>query len=254
MIENLGARLDAAARHARPIHQLSHEAPLDVPTAYAIQAANVGARLTRGAQVVGLKMGFTSRAKMVQMGISDLIFGRLTSDMRLEDGGALSRARYVHPRIEPEIAFLLIEPLSGPITPAEAGHAVGAVAPAMEIIDSRYERFQFSLPDVIADNASSSGFVLGAWNDAGAVDLSNLGMVMEVDGYPVQFGSSAAILGHPLRSLAAASRLAGEHGLTLMPGWIVLAGGATAAVPLEVGRHVRTVVERLGSVQISVNP
>lgn len=253
-LRNLGARLDAAARHARPIHQLTHEAAIDVAAAYAVQAANVGYRLSRGASMVGVKMGFTSRAKMVQMGISDLIFGRLTSDMRLEDGGSLSRARYVHPRIEPEVAFLLIEPLSGPVTPAEAGHAVGAVAPAMEIIDSRYDNFQFSLPDVIADNASSSGFVLGPWNDASAVDLSNLGMILEVDGQPAQFGSSAAILGHPLRSLAAASRLAAEHGLTLQPGWIVLAGGATAAVPLQAGQHVRTVVQALGSVQISVNP
>jgi 2-oxo-3-hexenedioate decarboxylase len=77
-------------------------------------------------------------------------------------------------------------------------------------------------------------------------------MILEVDGRPVQVGSSAAILGHPLRSLAAASRLCGEHGLRLEAGWIVLAGGATAAVELRPGTHVRTVVQSLGQVQLSV--
>jgi 2-oxo-3-hexenedioate decarboxylase len=249
--QGLGQRLDAAARDRRAVAQLSLSVPFDVASAYQIQHENVRARLARGAGRVGLKMGFTSRAKMVQMGLSDLIFGQLTSDMRLEDGGQLSRQRYIHPRIEPEVAFLLGRSLSGPISPAEAGRAVDAVAPAMEIIDSRYENFQFSLPDVIADNSSSSGFVLGGWRELRGLDLGNLGMVMEVDGAPVQVGSTAAILGHPLRSLAAASRLAAEHGLTLEAGWIVLAGGATAAVPLAVGQHVRTVVENLGSVQIS---
>jgi 2-oxo-3-hexenedioate decarboxylase len=197
-----------------------------------------------------VKMGFTSRAKMLQMGLSDLIWGRLTSGMRLEDGGVLHLPRYIHPRIEPEVAFLLGSRLTGPVSPAEAALAVVAVAPAMEIIDSRYEHFKFSLPDVIADNSSSSGFVIGAWRSP-QLDLSNLGMVLEVDGQPVQVGSTAAILGHPLRSLAAASRLAAEHGLVLEPGFVVLAGGATAAVTLEPDRHVRLVAEQLGQVQIT---
>jgi 2-oxo-3-hexenedioate decarboxylase len=195
-------------------------------------------------------MGFTSRAKMVQMGVSDLIFGRLTSGMRVIDGGEVALAGRVHPRIEPEIAFLLGAVLAGPVSPAEAAVAVAGVAPAMEIIDSRYEAFQFSLPDVIADNASASGFVVGPWNDP-RPDLSNLGMVMEIDGRPVEIGSSAAILGHPLRSLAAASRLVAEQGMRLEPGWVVLAGGATAAVALSPGRHVRLVVQGLGQVQVS---
>jgi 2-oxo-3-hexenedioate decarboxylase len=251
-ISAMAERLDRAAQRAEPIPQLSAESPtLDVPQAYAIQAATITRRLERGEQLVGLKMGFTSRAKMVQMGLTDLIWGRLTSGMALEDGGSLVLSRYIHPRIEPEIAFLLGETLSGPVSPAQAGRAVAAVAPAMEVIDSRYRDFQFSLPDVIADNASSSGFVVGGWRDP-HTDLSNLGMVMEIDGKPVQIGSSAAILGHPLRSLAAASRLAGEHGLRLEAGWVVLAGGATAAVALQAGTHVRLVAEQLGQVQISV--
>jgi len=245
----LAEKLDAAARDARAIPQLSSEVELSIDEAYALQAATIERRLGRGEEMVGVKMGFTSRAKMLQMGVSDVIWGRLTSGMRVEDGGAVDVAARIHPRIEPEVAFLLGAPLSGPVSPAEAALAVSAVAPAMEIIDSRYVAFRFSLPDVIADNASASGFVIGPWCDP-HLDLANLGMVMEVDGVPMQIGSTGAILGHPLRSLAAASRLAAEHELELEPGWIVLAGGATAAVPLEPGRHVRLVAEQLGRVQI----
>ena len=121
----------------------------------------------------------------------------------------------------------------------------------MEIIDSRYRDFKFTLSDVVADNSSSSGFVLGPWARADQ-DLGNLGMVMEVDGRPVQIGSSAAILGHPLRSLVAAARLVARAHGTLEAGWIVLAGAATAAHPLSVGQHVRATVQKLGSVAIHV--
>src|SRR5690606_35051360 len=99
--------------------------------------------------------------------------------------------------------------------------------------------------------SSSSGFVLGAWQNANA-DLSNLGIVMEFNGRPVQIGSTAAILGHPIRSLAAASRLSTAAGERLEAGWIILAGGATAAEALQPDVHVRTVIEKLGTVAFSV--
>ena len=130
-------------------------------------------------------------------------------------------------------------------------NAVAAVAPAAEIIDSRYENFQFSLPDVIADNSSSSGFVVGDWSSP-ETPIDNLGMTLERNGRAAEFGSSAAILGNPVRSLVEASRMVAEAGLRLEPGWIVLAGGATAAIPLHEGDSIRVIVERLGSVQFNV--
>jgi 2-oxo-3-hexenedioate decarboxylase len=166
----------------------------------------------------------------------------------VEDGGEIELGNYVHPRVEPEIAFLLGASLHGPITAVEALAAVEAVAPAMEIIDSRYRKFKFSLADVVADNCSSSGFVVGAWQNPDA-DLSNLGMVMEFNGRPVQIGSSGAILGHPVRALAAAARLSTEP---LEAGWIIMAGGATAAEALRPGIYVRNMVQELGAVAFSV--
>jgi 2-oxo-3-hexenedioate decarboxylase len=250
-IATLAAKVDDAARRARAVPQLTLAQPLSAAEAYAIQKASIARRLKRGETRIGVKMGLTSRAKMVQVGVGEVIWGRLTDAMRLEDGGTLSLGRYVHPRIEPEIAFLLKAPLAGEVSPAEAWAALAGIAPAMEVIDSRYENFKFTLADVVADNASSSGLVIGPWADP-ATDVGNLGMILEVDGRPAQIGGSAAILGHPLRSLVAAARMVARAGEVLRPGWVVLAGAATEAVPLQRGMHVRAVVERLGAVSIRV--
>ena len=250
-IAKLAKTVDDAARKARAIPQLSEKTKYSLDDAYDIQAAAIRRRLDRGEKRNGMKMGFTSRAKMIQMGLNDMIWGRLTDRMVVEDGGAISLKNYVHPRVEPEIAFLLKRPLGYPCTAADALAAVDGVAPAMEIIDSRYKNFKFSLEDVVADNASSSSFVVGPWHRPDT-DLDNLGMVMEFNGRPVQIGSSAAILGQPVRSLVSAARLTTEAGERLEAGWIVMAGGATAAEALRSGIHVRNTVQGLGSVAFSV--
>ncbi len=243
--------VDEAARTATAIPQFGGDSSLSVDEAYAVQALSVGRRLERGEKQVGIKMGLTSRAKMQQVGVDEVIWGRLTDAMRVEEGGTVSMADYVHPRVEPEIAFLMGAPLAGEVTALEAMAAVEAVAPALEIIDSRYENFQFALGDVIADNSSSSSFVVGEWRTPES-DIANLGIVLEADGRPVQIGSSAAILGNPVRSLVAAARMVARLGGRLEPGWIVLAGGATAAHPLAAGMVVRSVTQNLGSVGFKV--
>lgn len=242
--------LDRAARLATPVAQLSQQGELETERAYAIQAASIARRVERGERVVGVKMGFTSRAKMIQMGISDVIFGYLTDAMQVEEGTEVDLARFIHPRAEPEVAFLLREPLHNEVTPAEALNAVAGVAPAIEIIDSRYQNFRFSLGDVIADNSSSSAFVVGQWTPRVA-DLSGLAMTFSVDEQKVEV-SSEAILGDPLLSLAAASRLLTQYGEGLPAGSIVLAGGATAAIALKPGARLRLDVEGLGTTSFSV--
>lgn len=240
-------RLDDAARYAHETPQFDTNNSLSLDEAYEIQRASIARRLERGEQRVGVKMGFTSRAKMIQMGLSDVIWGRLTDAMQLEEGSNIERSRFVHPRVEPELAFLLKKPLSGRVTGAEALAAVEAIAPALEIIDSRYQNFKFTLPEVIADNASSSGFVVGGWHSP-TTDFSNLGLVLSIDGKAVQIGSTAALLGHPLRSLVAAARVAEVAGEPLQAGWIVLAGGATPAEWIHPGQHISMRMQNLGNV------
>lgn len=120
-----------------------------------------------------------------------------------EAGSTLSRARFVHPRVEPEIAFLIKQPLVGRVDPMTAMAAVAGVAPALEVIDSRYENFRFSVTDVVADNTSAAAIVVGPWSSP-STDIANLGMLLEIDRAPRHIGSTAAILAHPLYALVAA--------------------------------------------------
>ncbi|MEV5768264.1 fumarylacetoacetate hydrolase family protein [Micromonospora sp. NPDC052213] len=245
----IAERLGVAADTASAIPQLAAEAGLDVDAAYAVQTALLQRRLDRGERLVGLKMGLTSKAKMAQVGVDEVIWGRLTDTMRVPDGGTVEVGDFIHPRAEPEVAFLL-DRLPEPGEPVgDFTDAVRAVAPAIELIDSRYANFTFSLPDVVADNASAAAFVVGPWCPV-PDGLDNLGVLLEVDGRVAQVGSTAAILGDPRRALDEGIRLAGRHGVRLREGWVFLAGAATAAVPLRPGAHVRAVVEKLGTASL----
>ncbi|MFY1595857.1 2-keto-4-pentenoate hydratase [Micromonospora sp. WMMD737] len=245
----IAERLGAAADTATAIPQLAAETGLDVDAAYAVQTALIQRRLDRGERLIGLKMGLTSKAKMAQVGVDEVIWGRLTDTMRIPDGGTLDPTRFIHPRVEPEVAFLL-DRLPEPGEPVgDFTDAVRAVAPAIEVIDSRYANFTFSLPDVIADNTSAAAFTIGPWSPV-PDGLDNLGVLLEIDGRVAQVGSTAAILGDPRRALDEGIRLAGRHGVRLREGWVFLAGAATAAVPLKPGAHVRAVVEHLGTTSL----
>jgi 2-oxo-3-hexenedioate decarboxylase len=204
--------------------------------AYAVQRAVVDRRLGRGEQVVGVKLGLTSRAKMQQMGVNEVIWGWLTDAMEIADGGTLDLSQRIHAKVEPEVAFLVRD------------GQIAAVAPALEVIDSRWLDFKFTLPEVIADNTSAAGFVVGNWQPV-PDGVDNLGVLLEVDGRVVEIGSTAAILGDPRRAFAEARRLAG----VLRNDWIVLAGAATAAVRVEPGSVVRVEVEKLGTAQLKAS-
>jgi 2-oxo-3-hexenedioate decarboxylase len=190
---------------------------------------------------------------MKQMGVDSAIYGVLTQSMALKDESEISLDRRIHPKIEPEIAFITRRELSGIVSIDEALDGCEGVCAAMEIIDSRYLEFKFELPDVIADNCSSSGFVLGrTLKNPREIDLGNLGMLLEVNGKSVQFGASSAILGHPAASLVELVRMLSLRGRALPAGSIVLAGSATAAIPLEIGMEVKTIIQDLGAVTLQV--
>lgn len=254
LIASCAQALDKAALEACAIAPPQQQQAISVTDAYRIQQALLARRAARGERLVGLKMGFTSAAKMAQMGVSDQICGRLTDAMQVKNGGAVSLQGYIHPRCEPELAFLLGQALPADARVADAFEAIKAVAPAIEIIDSRYRQFRFSLTDVIADNASSAGFVLGAWvpRPAQAAALNSLEVALCFDGQLRQSGSTADILGDPLRSLVAAARLAAQSGTPLKAGDIVLAGAATPAEALVSGSRIDASIAGLGTVGFSV--
>ncbi|WP_253183438.1 2-keto-4-pentenoate hydratase [Sphingobium phenoxybenzoativorans] len=250
-IETMVDSLDQAQQSATATDQLSTRFGLSLEDAYMVQQGLFKRRTDRGERIVGFKMGFTSVAKMKQMGVSDQIIGQLSDRMRIGAEG-LSLSSFVHPRVEPEIAFRLGAPLSGDISRDHALASIDAVAPAIEIIDSRYRDFKFSLADVIADNSSSAAFAIGQWRDPG-LDLSDAHMTMEVGGERFT-GSSSAILGDPVLAIVSAARLVKEIGSRLEAGMIILAGAATEAVAIGAPGPVRLDVAALGSVEFTVNP
>ena len=228
--------LDDAARHAKAVPQFPPQS-FDLRTAYEIQRASIARRTERGERMCGIKLGFTSRAKMVQMGVDSLIWGLLTDAMVEEDGGIVDLSKYIHPRVEPEICFVTKRVMDAPLTALEAVDYLEAVAPAMEIIDSRYQNFKFSLEDVVADNCSSAGLVVGPWSRR-FDGLGNAGVRMRFNGRDRQVGSTAAILGHPLRTIVQASHLLHSNGMSLPAGSLIMAGAATAAEALTPGLYV----------------
>jgi 2-oxo-3-hexenedioate decarboxylase len=246
LLEHAPGQLDAAQRTVVPVTQLPDD--LSITDAYAVQHQVLALRFNRGEHLVGTKLGFTSKAKMTQMGVSDVIVGQLTDAMRVADGADVDLARFIHPRIEPEVAFRLVNEIDLDDPLADIESAVDAVAPALEIIDSRYRDFRFSLPDVIADNTSAAAFAVGPWRAAG-VDVGNLAVELVVDGAVVECGSTAAILGHPLRALHALLSMARQHQFPLTAGQIVLAGACTAAGPFTAS-VVEAHVARIGRVSV----
>ncbi len=257
VLAELAERVDDAATNNQTIVKLT--ATLDALSweqAYTIQRLSMARRFERGEHLVGMKMGLTSKAKMEQVNVDSPIYGHLTSSMQRTSGDTLHMSEQIHPRVEPEIAFLVgDEDVHGPLQMADAWDVLKGVCAAIEVIDSRYEKFQFTLPDVIADNASSTRFFLGdviKRPDEIKDTLGNIGMIMELDGEPKQVGSSAAILDHPLKSFVALVNLLHERGEHLAAGSVVLAGAATAAEFVHAGQHVCLKADGLGEVHVHV--
>ncbi len=247
--------LHASRQSATARERLTASLPeLTLADAYRIQAAGIRLRLQGGETVVGYKMGLTSRAKREQMNLDAPVFGVLTDAMAVRDG-AFALPGSIHPKIEPEIAFVTGRELRGPVSDAEALAACTQVLAALEILDSRYVGFKyFSLPDVVADNSSSSHFALGEpCADVAGLDLTALHMVMSVDGAPVAEAESSAISGHPIRSVVELCALLAAEGRALPAGSVVLAGAATIATELRSGMTVRLDVTGLPPVVVRVD-
>lgn len=241
----LARELDEAllARREVPPLTTTHGA-FDLPLAYEVQQLGIARRLARGERIVGWKMGLTSEAKRRQMSLEAPVYGVLTDAMQVSK--ELRVADGVHPKIEPEIAFLTARELHGRITRDEALAALRGVAPALEVLDSRFTGFKyFSLPDVVADNSSSWRFVLGEW--VAPRELGGLRMRMSVNGRVAQEADSNAISGHPLESLV---QLVSMLPQPLPAGSVVLAGAATVAEPLRPGLEISLEVEALGAVRV----
>jgi 2-oxo-3-hexenedioate decarboxylase len=225
---------------------------LDDETAYAAQWAGVEAKLAAGEQLVGAKLGLTSKVKQRVMKVDSPLYGWVTSSMLGDYGEPVDLSRFIHPRVEPEIAFLLARDVPTPATVTSVLAATEAVFAAIDVLDSRYENFRFTLPDVIADNASAGLFLLGpkAVRPDDVDDLRLVGCTLTVNGDLVASAAGAATMGHPAAAVAwLANRLAARDQV-LTAGMLIFSGGLTEPVPLVPGVSVIAELAGLGSIEV----
>jgi 2-oxo-3-hexenedioate decarboxylase len=250
-VDRAAAELLTAEQDRTGIAPLTDDWPaLDLATAYAVQDEMLRRRQARGERLVGLKLGLTSRAKQKQMLVDAPLTAWLTDAMVLTAGTPLPRSRLIHPRAEPEIVFMMKDRLKGPgVTAASSLAAVHRVFGGVEIIDSRYRDFRFTLADVVADNGSSGYFVTGPVGlPPEGMDMALEACLLNVDGRVTGSATGAAIYGTPAEALAWAANDLAQRGLAIEPGWIVLTGGLTDAVHLTPGTTVMAEFTHLGSI------
>jgi 2-oxo-3-hexenedioate decarboxylase len=181
----LAEQLEDAELQAYDVIMITADYPdMDWDDAYAIQDEIRRRKEARGSKITGLKAGLTSFAKMKQMGVETPVFGFVADYMGKPDGGEIKTSELIHPKVEAEICIVTKTDLEGPgCTVAAVVAATDFVLPAVEVIDSRYRDFKFDLKSVIADNTSSSRFVVGGRaRGVGELDLRTLGVVLEKNG------------------------------------------------------------------------
>jgi len=244
--------LHNAACSAKPVSQMAKKAGMTLDQAYTIQKLLLDKRVEEGEVLTGYKLGFTSKAKMKQMNVSDLIWGFLTDAMEIQQNSVTTFSKYIHPRAEPEIAFKVKKDITTKLKLEQIPEYIESFAVAVEIIDSRYQNFKFSLEDVIADNCSSTGYCIGDWQPL-IEDLTDLELDLLFDESVVQQGKTEAILENPFESVVELSRLATQSGLTLKKDQIILAGAATAAEWIKPNSNIKANLEGFGTVVFSVD-
>jgi len=224
----------------------------DIACGYAVQDMLRERWQARGRRLVGYKAGLTSRAKMAQMKVDTPTFGFITADMAVPDGGVCPTRLLARPRVEPEIAFLMKHDIPGSLrTEADVLAATDFIAPAIEIIDSRYANYKFDLPSVVADNSSSARYVIGGRPRRPTdLDLRTIGIVVLQNGEIVGEAASGAVLGNPARTIVMLSQWLEARGERLEGGSLILTGGACEAQLVSAEDSVCARFQGLGDVVV----
>lgn len=236
MTQGWAEKLEEARASARPVTPFTDShSDFTLDQAYGVQEEGRRLREAAGEVVSGYKMGLTSLAKQRDVGVDSPIQGYLLASMERDKGAVFSMEGRIHPRVEPEVAVVLGATLEGPdVTLQDVMHSLDRVVPALEILDSRFEKFRFKLPDVVADNTSACGYVLGTEPlDPERVNL--LGITVRKNGNVVTTGAAAAILGNPFLAVVSLVHALADQGRALEAGQVVLTGGITASVPFTAG-------------------
>lgn len=222
----------------------------DVDHAYAIQETNTQHWLSEGRRLVGRKIGLTSLAVQAQLGVDQPDFGMLFADMAVGDGEPVALSRLIQPKVEAEIALILGRDLDCERhTYADLMRATEYAVAAIEIVDSRIERWNIKFFDTVADNASSGLFVLGSkpclLKD---IDLAQCAMEMRRGTEIVSRGTGRACLGNPLNAAVWLADVMVKYGRPLKAGDIVLTGALGPMVAVESAGQFDVTIEGMGAV------
>ncbi|WP_016702465.1 2-oxo-hept-4-ene-1,7-dioate hydratase [Pseudomonas chlororaphis] len=256
-IQQAAARLDAAERNREQIPQLSLEFPeITIEDAYAIQRSWVEHKIRAGRKLVGHKIGLTSRAMQVSSNITEPDFGALLDDMLFEEGSDIPFQRFIVPRVEVELAFILGKPLKSPnCTLFDVLDATEWVIPALEIIDARIQQVDprtqatRKVFDTISDNAANAGVVMGGRAvRPGDIDLRKVPAVLYRNGVIEESGVSAAVLNHPAKGVAWLANKLAAYDVGLEAGQIILGGSFTRPVAARPGDTFHVDYDQLGSI------
>jgi 2-oxo-hept-3-ene-1,7-dioate hydratase len=243
-IQTAAARLDEAEKKRRAIRQFSLEFPgITIEDAYAIQRAWIQLKLSRGRVLKGHKIGLTSRVMQKAVNINEPDYGALLDDMFYSDGAQIPTDRFIEPRLEVELAFILNKRLEGPnCTIFDVLNATDFVTPALEILDARMQRVDpeskatRKVVDTISDNAADAGLVLGGrpFKPLEA-DMRWIAGVCYRNGQIEESGVAAAVLNHPANGVAWLANKLAPHHVSLEPGQVILSGSFVRPVDAHKG-------------------
>ncbi len=253
-LTDAAALLYDAQSNAIPIQPLTQTYPdLDVAQAYAVQRLNLTRHLEQGGVLRGHKIGLTSAPMQQLLGVSEPDFGYILDTMVLPNGAEVPVSAFCAPRVEPEVAFLLRAPLRGPgVSVDDVMAATEAVAPALEIVDSRIADWRITLADTIADNASSAAVVLGEWVPIRDLPpLPETTATLAVNDTVVGTGEGTAVMGDPAAAVAWLANALARYGTAIEPGQFVMSGSYTTASFVAAGDHASAVISGLGTVTVS---
>jgi 2-oxo-hept-3-ene-1,7-dioate hydratase len=242
-----------AEKSRKQVKQLSKTFPgMDIEDAYRVQDFWAEARIADGARVVGHKIGLTSRAMQIAVGITEPDYGRILEDAMFADGARIEASRFIKPRIEVELSFILSEDLEGPsVRTYDVMRATEYIVPAVEIIDSRLEPPRM-ITDTIADNAAFGAIVTGGRIIRPMdVDIRWVGATLSKNGVIEESGVSAAVMGHPAAGIAWLVRKLHAVGVGLQKKQIVLAGSFTRPVDIAAGDVIHVDYGPLGAIGVS---
>lgn len=253
LVSKLAREIYSAEVNCSPIEAITARYPeITNEDAYQIQLAGMDMRIADGHVLVGKKIGLTSKAMQVAMGVFEPDYGYITDRMMLLEGEAVSLKSVIAPKVEAELAFVLKEDLVGPgITLAQVLKATAGIMPAFEIIDTRMKDWKIKIQDSIADAASIGRIVVsGSLVPTHNLDLRYMGMVLEKNGEVVATAAGAAVLGHPANAVVWLANKLAQYGITLKAGEIIMSGSLTAACPVEAGDNMRATFDGLGTVGV----